>query len=239
MAKLTGFTVKKIHRRPGQKRIILPQSKYRPLKLTKRDAVKREFFAEDDRWFVQHKRGVRRPLVGEDPLEARAVSEIQVPGFLHERIVYKKLTDRRLVPGGVDFSFQSSFDGGRNVLGGIVVDFLFFSRRIVIRVQGPQHNENLQRQKDDQQQALLAEMGYTTLDLDIETIADANQLEAWMRKYIDNAMAHGLDHAGYGGDGYIFHNDIGQFWDSIQGEEHLELMEIALRTEARLAAGLT
>ena len=225
MAKLYGFTDPKLHRRPQQRRIIIPQSLFRPLKISRRDAVKRDFLSQDDQWFVEHKRGIRRPLVGEDPLEARAVSKDTVPGFLHERIVYQKLLNRRLSPTS-DFSFQSSFEGGRATLGGIVVDFLFFTRRLVIRVQGPTHEGNLQRQKDEQQEALLVEMGYTVLDLDLKTIRDDNLLEAWMRRFIDNVWVHGLDYSGYGGNGYVSHME--------KLAEHTELIDIALRIETRL-----
>ena len=234
MAKPTGFNQpKKVHIRPEQRRIVIPQSTFRPLRISKRDLVRREFLRPEEKWFVQHRRGIPRPLIGEDPLEARAVSEDKVPGFLHERIVYKKLTDRRLSPTS-DFSFQSSFEGGRSVLGGIVVDFLFFTRRLVIRVQGPTHDENMQGQKDDQQESLLAEMGYTTLDLSLETIQDDNLLEAWMRRYIDNVLVHGLDHAGYGGIGHMETNDRARYDDAINAQEHAILIEIARRINDRL-----
>ena len=223
----------RIHRRPQQRRIILPQSKFKAVKVSIKRAIKDDFLSKEDQWFVAHRRGIRRPKVGQDPLEARAVSEQTVPGFLHERIVYQKLLNRRLSPV-TDFSFQSSFEGGRAILGGIVVDFLFFFRRLVIRVQGPTHQENLQRQKDQQQEALLVEMGYTVLDLDLITIQDDNKLEAWMRKYIDNAMVHGLDHAGYGGVGYVFHDDVGRRGDAEAMDDHRQLIEIALRIENRL-----
>jgi hypothetical protein len=53
-----------------------------------------------------HKRGIRRPKVGIDPLEARAVPISQVRGTLPERIVYKYLTDRLYLSPEVDFTFQ-------------------------------------------------------------------------------------------------------------------------------------
>jgi len=75
-------------------------------------------------WFTLHKRGPRRSRVGEDPLEARAVPHDYIKGTLPERIVYYYLVNYMKFQAGVDFDFQSSMEGGRIELGGMVVDFL-------------------------------------------------------------------------------------------------------------------
>jgi len=130
---------------------------------------------------IVHRRGVKRTTVGQDPLEARAVSEFTVNGFLHERIVYKWLTVNGFRPD-VDFVFQSSQEGGRLDIGGMVVDFVFPNMKIALNVNGPQHQEQLRGRKDDEQKSILREMGYWSIDLDVDTIANAGAFEEFMRK---------------------------------------------------------
>lgn len=168
-------------------KIRIPQPEFRPLHLRQRSTLRKELVEEDPWWFIEHRRGPRRSRVGEDPLEARAVPETKVRGTLPERIVYKALLMRKLVPG-VDFDFQSSQDGGRLELGGIVADFLFERRRIVIQVQGPTHAGYLRSQKDKEQTDALMELGYTVYELQESVIYSAQELENWMRSHIDTAL---------------------------------------------------
>lgn len=87
-------------------KIHIPQPDFRPLQLSKRDVVRwGEVNLEPD-WFTLHKRGPRRPKVGEDPLEARAVPHGYIRGTLPERIVYYYLTKYLKFQSGVDFDFQ-------------------------------------------------------------------------------------------------------------------------------------
>src|SRR3990167_8207145 len=132
---------------------------------------------------VIHRRGVARPWVGVDPLEARAIPESRVRGYLRERIIYLYLVkDLRLVDG-VDFSFQSARDGGRLELGGLVVDFLFPLLHFAIQVQGPTHIEHLQERKDAEQAQILAAMGYPMVYyIDLPTIDSAQRLDEYMKR---------------------------------------------------------
>ena len=86
-------------------RIRIPQPVKRPLKTE--GVIRKSLLREDPEWFILHRRGVRRPWVGQDPLETRAVSEASVRGYLNERIVYKWLLVNHLRPGS-DFDYQSS-----------------------------------------------------------------------------------------------------------------------------------
>jgi len=163
------------------RRIRIPQPEKRPIRLTTRDVIRQELLEEDPWWFVTHRRGVRRPWVGLDPLEARAVSEKSVRGYLRERIVYKWL----LVAGfreGVDFDFQSSQEGGRMELGGLVVDFLFPNLKIALSVEGPQHENLLRARKDEEQRSILADMGYTYYSLPTYIVDNASEFDIWMRR---------------------------------------------------------
>ena len=161
----------------------------KPLYVRESEMIRRDLLRSDPQWFVVHRRGVRRPWVGADPMEARAVSEYAVRGYLHERIVYRWLTSNGFAPG-VDFDFQSSQDGGRQEIGGIVVDFLFPQMRIALGVDGPQHDELIQARKDEEQKNLLAELGYWSISIDIYTIQNPVLFEETMRAIFQ-------DRAGY------------------------------------------
>lgn len=97
-------------------RIKIPQNPTRPLQINSKDLLKREDIRQDPSWFVKHKRGPRRPKVGEDVLEARAVSKYQVKGTLPERIVYKALVNLIHLTPGVDFDFQSCMKSDHKIL---------------------------------------------------------------------------------------------------------------------------
>jgi very-short-patch-repair endonuclease len=111
--------------------------------------------------FVIHRRGIRRTDLGGDWREAYAISKSRVKGTLPERVIYKLLTVTFKLVAGVDFDFQSSQNGGRLELGGIVADFLFPNMGLVIQVQGPTHKRYLNQLKDNEQALVLAEMGYS------------------------------------------------------------------------------
>ncbi len=163
-------------------RIRIPQPPDRPLQLRQRDLRKQEEIREDPWWFTLHKRGIRRARVGEDPLEARAVKKSTIRGTLPERIEYKYLTSKLRLSPSQDFNFQSSLDGGRLELGGIVADFLFQFRKLVIRVQGPTHDKYLRSQKDEEQRLALEGMGYRVLDLGLDEIYNEYRMDEWHRR---------------------------------------------------------
>lgn len=171
--------------RTQEVRIRIPQSPHRPIKILPHDALKREFIdAQRDERFVEHRRGPYRPKIGLDYQESRAVPKYLVRGTLPERIVYKKLTDRHLFEPA-DFTFQSSQDGGRFELGGMVVDFLFEDWRLALRVQGYTHDRFLQMAKDEEQAAILESFGFTVKDIATDTILDEMKCEEWFRRNID------------------------------------------------------
>lgn len=205
MAKKSVFTPTTIYPSKFGKRrkIHIPQPDYRDYVLRKRDVVRWEDINLDADWHVTHKRGVRRPRVGEDQLEARAVQREYVNGTLPERIVYKYLTDYLRFVSGVDFDFQSSLDGGRLELGGMVVDFLFRFMKIIIQVQGPTHTEFLRAARDEEQAAELANWGYDVFWLEDTLIYDEYLFEEAMRRMF--ALPAGMGgsggaHGSYEGD---------------------------------------
>ncbi len=93
----------------GQKRkvrIRIPQSPYRPLKVVRRSGIKQGALRPDVPWHTVHRRGIRRIKIGEDPLEARAVSKEYIRGTLPERIIYKYLVSILRLSPTSDFDFQ-------------------------------------------------------------------------------------------------------------------------------------
>ena len=152
-----------------RKRIIVPQPVRRPYYTKQIDLLDWEGLKDEPLWFVLRRRGVHRKMVGEDPLEARAVPESQRKGSLPERIVYLWLVKNLHMREEVDFDFQSAFEGGRLELGGMVADFLFPNLRLILQVQGEYHKAYLQRRKDEEQFDFFAELGYRVETLDPET----------------------------------------------------------------------
>ena len=178
--------------KPGiRRRIFIPQAPERPFEVPAGDAIRKDVLKKDPYWFTIHRRGVPRPEVGVDPLEARGVPEAQVKGYLHERVLYRFFVEKmRFVPGA-DFTFQSSFEGGRSQLGGMVADFLFFNWRMVINIKGPTHYMFLQSKKDEEQAGILAEMGFTVFYPDLKTIESEFLLEDWARRVFNFATSRG------------------------------------------------
>lgn len=147
-----------------------------------------------------HRRGLNvddyRPP---DPREAWAKPQDEMPmkGTLPERVVFKSLEDRHLI-----FDFQSSLFGGRVELGGLVADFIVqFRKELVIRVQGRFWHGEFDREtgdlisgeisqgrRDDEQRAMLEEMGYEVLDYWEEYADDQFVNDEWFRENIDPIM---------------------------------------------------
>lgn len=178
--------------KPGLRtRIIIPQRPQRPYEISAGDAVRPDTITKDSYWFTLHRKGLRRPQIGVDPLEERAVSEAQVKGYLHERILWKFLVTKLHFGVNSDFTFQSSFEGGRSELGGMVADFLFFNWKMIINVKGPTHYMFLQSKKDDEQEGILAEMGFTVFYVDLKTVESEFLLEDWARRVFNLATSRG------------------------------------------------
>ena len=149
---------------------------------------------------VVHRRGLKQEKYGPtDPREAYAVSRDEVVGTLPERIMYKALNDRHLIP---PFSFQSSMSGGRLQLGGMVADFLCEMPPVVIRIQGSfwhgefdrltgnlMHGDIVQGRKDDDQGQILNSMGYAVFDIWEEMVYDPVLLGNWLDRWINSIMS--------------------------------------------------
>ena len=173
-------------KRPNQKRIRIAQPPDRPLKIFRKQPDKMQH--ETD--LTIHRRGPRRQKIGLDYQESRAKQGIK--GTLIERIFYKALEQRGYV-SGIDFDFQSSLLGGRMTLGGIVADFLFPYKRLVINIQGPTHATWVRAAKDQEQRELLESMGYTTLEIDQDTVLSASLLDNWMQRNMDIIIFAGVE----------------------------------------------
>lgn len=183
-----NFRIKKYlpQNRVQQERITVPQVTYRPLRMERRDVVNRGLLKQSPDWYTLHRRIFPSTMVQipGDPDEARAMPESVVSGTLPERIVYLELIKRGYVEG-IDFTFQSAKEGGRNELGGLVVDFVLEFHRIALQVQGPTHDTFIRKAKDREQASILASMGFTMLELSTKIIDDPHQLEMWFRRHLD------------------------------------------------------
>jgi hypothetical protein len=173
---------KKPRRASQTTRIKIEQPVERPLNIRSRDVVRNRDIREDPWWMIVHKRGIRRTSIGENPLEARAVPHSSVRGTLPERILYKALVIYMHMRDGGQFDFQSSMDGGRMELGGMVADFLFPFLKLVVRVQGPTHETFRVSRKDEQQKSILEDMGYSVIDIDDDVIYDELKFLEWLRR---------------------------------------------------------
>jgi hypothetical protein len=203
-------------------RLKMEANPYRPFKLGSRFRIRRELLRINPWWWVTHRRGIFRPKVGQDPLEARAVPKELVKGTLPERIVFKhSVQDLRMIPN-VDFDFQSSLDGGRLEMGGIVVDFIYKFHHIAIQVQGPTHNALARFRKDEEQRLILEQMGYSVIYLDMALIYDQPLFEDTMRQIF---LRQGYARGGVHGNHEIDEGIGGQDDDVRRLADHVEFLE--------------
>ena len=187
MPRNEGYTYPRYPNYKTQKRIRIPQTPDRPLKIDPRSLIRKE---RDPMWLVLHRHGPHREMVGEDPLEARAMPRSLIRGTLPERIIYMYLVRNMHMVDGVEFEFQTSLQGGRSELGGIVADFLFRQMRIVINPLGPTHTQFIREAKDREQTLALALMGYQVFMIEENDVYNEFTLEAFMRRVF------GLEHVG-------------------------------------------
>ena len=209
-AKRTGFS--SYIRKPKMKttsRITMPQIPKRPLRFQVRSLLRHaDIKGKSPWWLTVHRRGLYRPDVGVNQLEARAVPKGVINGYLTERIIYAALVNLWHFVPGVDFDFQSSIDGGRLELGGLVADFLFPYLRIVINPLGPQHYQFRNMKKDEEQVQVLAERGYQCYLIDEEVTYDEFALEEFLRRIFGGLGSGGGDTGG--GSANITTADAGQ-----------------------------
>jgi hypothetical protein len=179
-------------------RLKMEANPYRPFKLGSRFRIRRELLRTNPWWWVTHRRGIFRPKVGQDPLEARAVPKELVKGTLPERIVYRYCVEKLGFIQGVDMDFQTSLEGGRLEFGGIVIDFTFRFLHIAIQVQGPTHNALARFRKDEEQRLILEQMGYSVIYLDMALIYDQPLFEDTMRAiFLRQGYARGGVHGNH------------------------------------------
>lgn len=172
-----------VSKRGRRTKIYIPQFQFKPLRLTRRLAVRTEELRVKEWWFVLHRRGFRRrPTVGENPLEARAVPKEVWNGTLPERIIYAYLVEKLHLQPEVDFIAQSALEGGRQEVGGIVADFVFPYHKFVIQVQGFHHNLFIWRKRDEEQKLDFALKGWQYVEIFEDTIYNEYALEEFMRR---------------------------------------------------------
>lgn len=182
----------------SSKRIVMPGIPRRPLRFQIRTLLRKDVLhGKTPWWLTVHRRGIPRRKVGQDPREARAVPHSLVPGYLTERLLYAALVNLFHFVPGVDFLYQSSQDGGRLEMGGLVADFLFPILRIVINPLGPQHYQFRNMAKDEEQLSILAEMGYQTYLVDEEVMYDEAKLEEFLRRIFVGNGSPGGDAGAY------------------------------------------
>jgi very-short-patch-repair endonuclease len=205
-----------------QERLKMAANPYRPFKLASRFRIRRQLLRPNPWWWVTHRRGVFRPKVGEDPLEARAVSKTLVKGTLPERIVFRYLVEKLDMISGVDFDFQTSLSGGRLELGGVVVDFTFQFLHIALQVQGPTHNALARFRKDEEQRLFLEQMGYSVIFLDMDLIYNQPVFEDTMRQIF---LRQGYARGGVYGHHEIDQGVNGQSAELDRLDQHLQFVE--------------
>lgn len=110
--------------------------------------------------------------------------EAEWGGTLPEYVAFRWLEHKGLV-SYEDFQFQSSSMGGRQMLGGAVVDFDFPAYRLAWRIQGEKwHVGDPAKEASDELQKLALTMhGYTVIDVFAQDVLERTE---WV---LSNALA--------------------------------------------------
>lgn len=102
------------------------------------------------------------PQFGPEELEARAMPKTGMLALatLPERIVYKKLS--QMMQGTKRFIFQREELGGRNFIGGFIIDFLIIDRTpfIALEILGDYWHQAYEKQADLERQLSVQKEGY-------------------------------------------------------------------------------
>ena len=102
------------------------------------------------------------PQFGLDELEARAAAKegALVDATLPERIVYKKLS--QMMKGTSRWLFQREELGGRNYIGGFIIDFTIIDRApfIALEILGDYWHQAFEKQSDLERQLSVQREGY-------------------------------------------------------------------------------
>jgi very-short-patch-repair endonuclease len=204
MPRKSIYTGTRYPKKTTQRPIKLVPNPERPIKLHRRDVLRRKVYQPDDWNLTIHRRGPRRLAVGMDPREARAVSHDQVAGTLPERIMWLWLTQHH-----VQFDFQSSLQGGRLEFGGIVADFILPDYMYVLNPAGPTHDTFLRQRKDEEQSMVLADFGYRVFFLDDDLVYNEYAFEERMRAILGLGPS-GLTNGSSGWPETTFGDDLSQ-----------------------------
>ena len=99
-----------------------------------------------------------KPVFGPEELEGRASQGFY--GTLPERIMYKKLS--QMMQGSHNFIFQRTEGGGRNYIGGFVLDFLITDRLpyLVIEILGDYWHQAYEKAADLEREMAVRREGY-------------------------------------------------------------------------------
>jgi len=98
---------------------------------------------------------------GDDPLEKRATSLSVLPlATLPERIVFKKLS--QMLRSNSKFLFQRIEKGGRNLIGGFIIDFLIVDREpaIALEILGDYWHQAYEKMSDLERELAVKREGY-------------------------------------------------------------------------------
>jgi hypothetical protein len=194
----------------------MPGVPKRPLRFQMRSILRHDLIRPPNPWWMTvHRVGLRREVIGENPLEARAIPHGIISGYLTERILYATLVNQFHFVPEVDFLFQSSVDGGRLEMGGLVADFLFPILRLVINPLGPQHYQFRNMAKDEEQTMMLKEMGYDAYLIDEEVIYDEYKLEEFLRRIFGGIASGGGDQGGHPAQISTTNENEGYQWDEL------------------------
>ncbi len=119
-------------------------------------------FVRNDLVPILRGRRPRRIEIGElDPLETRAISKSRFANAtLPERIFFKALST--VMQGEEGFIFQRDVGGGRNFIGGFVIDFIIFDRvpNVAVEVLGSFWHQAANRFADEERALAVISRGF-------------------------------------------------------------------------------
>ena len=116
-----------------------------------------------------------------DKIEEVTVSAIE---FIGRHEIYRLATESETYIAEGLGMHNSSMDGGRVEIGGLVADFIIFHLRLILNPMGPTHETFIRKAKDEENEMTYAEFGYTQEAIPEAKVYDEAYFEAWMRKVL-------------------------------------------------------
>lgn len=178
--------IRRIKRTPGRQRFGKVGTLPKTIRPTEDEPLRLQpgFGPDPKDEIVEYRRGVTYASGEREQLEKRAVSDERVKGSIWERIVYLSLLKRH-----IPFDFQSSWEGGRLELGGLVADFVLLDRPLIVQIHGTFWHEGVfARARDREQNDLLRGYGFDVEELWDHTIRHEQPYEEWLRRHIDQPI---------------------------------------------------